>query len=95
MNEIDTDFLNSVSNSAQEWEKDIEPNDRTLALMEIQGLTKSDLAKRLGFSRQYAHCSFIKQVRNKTEVCYDSKIQVENPHNRCSISFVSIFILFI
>jgi len=55
LNEISTDFLNSVSNNPLEWEKDIEPNDRTLALMEIQGLTKSDLTKRLGFSRQYVN----------------------------------------
>lgn len=54
-NEINPDFLNAISKNVQEWEKDIEPCDRILALMEIQGLTKSDLSKRLGFSRQYVN----------------------------------------
>ena len=53
INEIDPDFLGSVSKHIPEWEKNIEPCDRILALMEIQGLSKSELARRLGISRQY------------------------------------------
>ncbi len=53
INEIDPDFLGSVSKHIPEWEKDIEPCDRISALMEIQGLSKSALARRLGISRQY------------------------------------------
>ncbi len=53
VNEISPDFLGSVSKNIPEWEKEIESYDRTLALMEIQGISKSELARRLGFSRQY------------------------------------------
>ena len=53
INEISPDFLKSVSKDIPEWEKDIEPHDRVSALMEIQGLTKTELANRLGISRQY------------------------------------------
>ncbi len=53
MSEIDPDFLGSVSKHIPEWEKDIEPCDRISALMEIQGINKSALARRLGISRQY------------------------------------------
>jgi transcriptional regulator with XRE-family HTH domain len=53
INEINPDFLNSISKYIPEWEKDIEPYDRIMALMEIQGLSKSELARRLGISRQY------------------------------------------
>lgn len=53
INEIDPDFLGSVSKHISEWEKDIEPCDRILALMEIQAISKSELARRLGISRQY------------------------------------------
>ena len=53
VNEISPDFLDDVSKNIPEWEKDIRPCDRTLALMEIQGINKSELARRLGFSRQY------------------------------------------
>jgi len=35
------------------WEKDITPLDRISALMEIQSITQSDLAKRLKVSRQF------------------------------------------
>ena len=55
VNEINPDFLNSLSRNVQEWEKDIEPHDKILALMEIQGITKPELSKRLGFSRQYVN----------------------------------------
>lgn len=48
-----TDFLVYVSKDIPEWEKDIEPYDRISALMEIQGINKSELARRLGISRQY------------------------------------------
>ncbi len=51
--EIDSGFLEKVSKNSPEWEADIEPRDRILALMEIQGITKSGLAKKLGISRQY------------------------------------------
>lgn len=51
--EINPNFLNSASKKIPEWEKDIKPYDRILALMEIQGLNKSELARRLGISRQY------------------------------------------
>jgi DNA-binding Xre family transcriptional regulator len=54
INEIDPDFLGSVSKHIPEWEKDIEPCDRISALMEIQDINKSALARRLGISRQYA-----------------------------------------
>ena len=53
VNEISADFLASTSKIIPEWERDIEPHDRILALMEIQGLTKAELARRLGISRQY------------------------------------------
>jgi len=53
VNEIDPDFLGSVSKHVPEWEKDIGSCDRISALMEIQGLSKSELARRLGISRQY------------------------------------------
>ncbi len=53
INEINPNFLNSISKYIPEWEKDIEPYDRIMALMEIQGLSKSELARRLGISRQY------------------------------------------
>lgn len=53
MNEIDPVFLGSVSKDVPEWEKNIKPYDRISALMEIQDLTKSELARRLGISRQY------------------------------------------
>ncbi len=53
INEIDPDFLGYVSKHVPEWEKDIEPYDRISALMEIQDLSKSELARRLGISRQY------------------------------------------
>ncbi len=53
INEINPDFLDSVSKDIPEWEKDIKPFDRISALMEIQGLSKSELARRLGISRQY------------------------------------------
>lgn len=52
-NEINPDFFDSVSKNIPEWEKDIEPYDRISALMEIQNISKSNLAKRLGVSRQY------------------------------------------
>ena len=35
------------------WEKDITPLDRISALMEIQSVTQSDLAKKLKVSRQF------------------------------------------
>ncbi len=53
VNGISPDFLGSVSKHVPEWEKDIGPYDRISALMEIQGITKAELARRLGFSRQY------------------------------------------
>ena len=53
VNEINPDFLGSVSKHVPEWEKDIGPYDRILALMEIQGISKAELARRLDFSRQY------------------------------------------
>ncbi|MEK6765566.1 MAG: helix-turn-helix transcriptional regulator [Planctomycetota bacterium] len=48
-----TDFLVYVSKDIPEWGKDIDPYDRISALMEIQGINKSELARRLGISRQY------------------------------------------
>ncbi len=52
-NEIDPDFLGSVSRDIRESEKDVKPYERISALMEIKGLSKSELARRLGISRQY------------------------------------------
>lgn len=53
VNEIDPDFLNSIYRNKPEWEKDVKMQDRISALMEIQGLTKAELARRLNVSRQY------------------------------------------
>ncbi len=52
-NEINPDFLVSVSKEIPELEQEIKPYERISALMEIQGLSKSELARRLGISRQY------------------------------------------
>ncbi|MBN1114832.1 MAG: hypothetical protein JXA66_05790, partial [Oligoflexia bacterium] len=50
---IDTEFLSSVIKETPEWEKDITIVDRINALLEIQELSKSDLAKKMGVSRQH------------------------------------------
>lgn len=52
LNKIDLSVLNEV-NSVADWEKDITPLDRISALMEIQSVTQSGLAKKLKVSRQF------------------------------------------
>ena len=53
INEIDPKFIESMIQNLSEWEKDIKPKDRILAIMEIQAVSKAELAKKLGVSRQY------------------------------------------
>ena len=50
---IDKDFVVSAVNDDEDWASDITPSDRIKALMELQELSKSDLAKALSVSRQY------------------------------------------
>lgn len=52
MNKINVSALEEINDST-DWEKDITPLDRISALMEIQSITQSGLAKKLGVSRQF------------------------------------------
>lgn len=52
LNKIDISAIEEIQNST-DWEKDISPLDRISALMEIQSISQSDLAKKLGVSRQF------------------------------------------
>ncbi len=52
LNKLDLSAIEEIQNST-EWEKDITPLDRISALMEIQSISQSDLAKKLGVSRQF------------------------------------------
>lgn len=52
LNRIDASVLNVASN-IPDWEKDITLVDRISALMEIQSMTQSDIAKKLKVSRQF------------------------------------------
>jgi len=52
LKKIDLSALEEVNNST-EWEKDITALDRISALMEIQSISQSDLAKKLKVSRQF------------------------------------------
>lgn len=51
--ELNLQFVQSVIKETPEWEKDIESHDRILALMEIQGISKAELARRLDMTRQF------------------------------------------
>lgn len=53
IDKIDPDFLVSVTQNIAEWEEDISPCDRISALMEIQGINKAELSRKLNVSRQY------------------------------------------
>ncbi|HOW16112.1 MAG TPA: helix-turn-helix transcriptional regulator [bacterium] len=52
VDKLDVAVIEEIQNST-EWEKDISPLDRMSALMEIQAISRSDLAKKLGVSRQF------------------------------------------
>jgi len=49
---LDVSIIEEIQNST-EWEKDISPLDRISALMEIQSISQSDIAKKLGVSREF------------------------------------------
>jgi DNA-binding XRE family transcriptional regulator len=52
LNRINISALNEVD-TVSDWEKDITLLDKISALMEIQSVTQSDLAKKLKVSRQF------------------------------------------
>jgi len=52
LNEINVSALEEINNST-DWEKDVTTVGKISALMEIQAITQSDLARELKVSRQY------------------------------------------
>ena len=45
--------LMKLIHSRKDWEMDIEPRDRLLSLLEIQEISRAQLAKTMGVTRQY------------------------------------------
>jgi len=67
LNNINISALEEINNST-DWEKDVTTVGKISALMEIQSVTQSDLARELKVSRQYVSdlLSGKKQLNNKT-----------------------------
>ena len=67
LNNINVSALEEINNST-DWEKDVTTVGKISALMEIQSITQSDMARGLKVSRQYVSdlLSSKKQLNNKT-----------------------------
>ncbi len=45
--------LLKLIHSQEDWESDIDPKDRLLGIMEVQGVSQAQLAESMGVTRQY------------------------------------------